>query len=335
MHTTLATSSSTAPKTTVASSAAQSEPVPTPATPTAPLVTVAATADSSEKTLAMEKSETVVPKDVVDKKQQSTASASVEAESIVSPATEKKVSPPPPIVTKPTPPATRKEDLELPEPPTPPPLSKPEATKVSTESKVETALSTAQQPRSTAKTLVVTPPKEPQRSSPISVEIDPASFGAGASPSAASTSQRKHSRSGSVSPGYAYALHGPVGKPGYIGGVGFSDEEAEASISGDTERKGMLRRESAIAAMETAVKGFSKRQWILLVIFGLIDLFSAITISLQAPFYPAEVWICHFSKMNFYTFCFEITNFIYRQKGREPLPQSMALCLEFLSLLYF
>ena len=38
-----------------------------------------------------------------------------------------------------------------------------------------------------------------------------------------------------------------------------------------------------------ASKKFSRRQWITLIIFGFADLFSAIAISLQGPFYPQEV----------------------------------------------
>lgn len=34
--------------------------------------------------------------------------------------------------------------------------------------------------------------------------------------------------------------------------------------------------------------GFSKRQCVLLAVFGLINFISAITFSIQAPFYPAE-----------------------------------------------
>lgn len=72
--------------------------------------------------------------------------------------------------------------------------------------------------------------------------------------------QRRHSR-------------GPVGKPGFVTGVGavFSDEEA-AQIEGQYGKK-----------------RYTQRQWTCLILFGTIDLLSAMMISLQAPFYPAEV----------------------------------------------
>lgn len=72
--------------------------------------------------------------------------------------------------------------------------------------------------------------------------------------------QRRHSR-------------GPVGSPGFVTGVGavFSDEEAQ-------EMEGQKGK-----------KRYTKRQWTCLVLFGTIDLLSAMMISLQAPFYPAEV----------------------------------------------
>lgn len=203
-----------------------------------------------------------------------------------------KPSTPPPTTGKVTP-AKSKEDLEIPEPE--PPQQEPQAKpsgdtgkKVTIESKVEQALAKPQQPRQTAKTLIVEPSKDVERSTdaPLSVEIESSikSGEAGGPSSATSASPAPPQRSGSLSPGYAYPLYGPVGKPGYIGGVGGFDEQDESS-----DGEGRMRRQSAIAAMETAVKGFTKRQWILLIMFGLTDFLSAITISLQAPFYPAEV----------------------------------------------
>ncbi|ODM98602.1 MFS-type transporter SLC18B1 [Orchesella cincta] len=164
--------------------------------------------------------------------------------------------------------STEKEP-ELPERPQPK-ADKPSET---IESKVEEALGKAQ-PRPTAKTLVVSPPKDAERltDAPLSVDIEPST----------STSGSERRPSSATSPGFAYALSTPLGKPGYIGGVGLSTEE------GETLTRGLERRESAIAAVGTAVKGFTKRQWALLMMFGLIDLLSSITIALQAPFYPAE-----------------------------------------------
>lgn len=37
------------------------------------------------------------------------------------------------------------------------------------------------------------------------------------------------------------------------------------------------------------LKRFTKRQWICLTFFGLTNLLSSMMVSLQAPFYPAEV----------------------------------------------
>lgn len=177
---------------------------------------------------------------------------------------------------------TSPQDLEPPEIPQDFSTSESAAT---TESKIEEAFSKSHQPRATAKTLVVTPTKDAERSTtaPLTVEIDdtlciiPAPDDGEGRPF-----RRQLSRSASVSP-YAHALHSPVGIAGYIGGVGFSEEDID---SGGSTR--LSRRESALATMETAVRGFNNRQWILLFIFGMIDLLASITISLQAPFFPKE-----------------------------------------------
>ncbi|CAL8093259.1 unnamed protein product [Orchesella dallaii] len=173
------------------------------------------------------------------------------------------------------------KEPELPELPPPTPKADTKASET-TEAKVEEALGKAQ-PRPTAKTLVVSPPTDPERitDAPLTVDIDPGTSASTSGGDPQPSSSQGPGRSGASSPGYAYALRAPVGKPGYIGGVGILSGEGEAN-------QGAARRVSAIAAVETAVKGFSKRQWVLLIMFGLVDLLSAVCIALQAPFYPAE-----------------------------------------------
>lgn len=56
--------------------------------------------------------------------------------------------------------------------------------------------------------------------------------------------------------------------------------------NGNSERNQNVEEPEVDAAVTKT--GFTRRQWILLIFFCLLNLFSSMTFSIQAPFYPAE-----------------------------------------------
>lgn len=70
-----------------------------------------------------------------------------------------------------------------------------------------------------------------------------------------------------------------MGRPGY-GVTTHGDEDDPWSTIPS------MARRASIAEITKVAKGFSRRQWICLIVFGLADMLSAMIISLQAPFYP-------------------------------------------------
>jgi len=75
-------------------------------------------------------------------------------------------------------------------------------------------------------------------------------------------------------------------------GIGASSVECESEAEGLLGgQKSYISRISVIHPVtgETLFWGFSKKQWFLLFIFSVADLFAGVVYSLQAPFYPEEV----------------------------------------------
>ncbi|OXA37035.1 MFS-type transporter SLC18B1 [Folsomia candida] len=93
----------------------------------------------------------------------------------------------------------------------------------------------------------------------------------------------------------------PQGKPGYMGGSSGSRSQLDRSPSLELESR--LSDKSnhfnhSPAASYTEIRLFAtddehsvpltKRQWVTFAVFGFVEIFSAMVISLQAPFYPLE-----------------------------------------------
>jgi hypothetical protein len=190
-------------------------------------------------------------------------------------------------------------------------------------------------------------PREPGQEPPLSIEIvktpkDSASspmLSVGETPKAGtgsggkdSSPQRKKSQ---ISPaaGFAYGLGGPLGKPAYGIKPTHHGEPDDPWPPTPAPRV----RSTSVSEIKEAVKGFTARQWTTLIIFGLADLFSAMIIALQAPFYPPEVINYNLltgCKVNTRTGNVEIDCnifILFRLKLKGLQQRSMGLCLACLS----
>lgn len=110
--------------------------------------------------------------------------------------------------------------------------------------------------------------------------------------------------------------------PGYM--VVDDDNQPEHDPENNTPSSKEGAARPSMADISAAAMRFTARQWTCLVVFGLADLASAMVVSIQAPFYPAEVTKIYYLSTIDDSDLIYILHFYFRQRKKVPPRPSMA-----------